>query len=1251
MTADELDYVALLQNLDEKNSKEKLLISLRDWFHRSITPDPENGEPLDDDLTHFLDELPKINSYAADKNVCDWLYYILDYSGKAMLHIFESPRKEVLRFHEQMPLYQAKEIDTAGIMEIARRPGRTVREKISSKPSVIAVKRQQSVDTLENRLLKKLVTKIIYILEERQNIFSGETLQMENEDSKLSIFYAKLRRWLRMDEAQEIGTWQNVPPNNVLLCDKYYKKVWTTWRYLLELSDIIADDLAKIDACLAAYIFWNTASILQQQGGKIKQLPLCFDLNNFLIKAIGYPFDKEGAVIQAEDFALRLKVDTIIYEPISGKSHIIRIGFDRLEIDGKKIRGQLKNLEAADTVSEKLANSISKSKSKRIIPVNNEEQQAFTVIDFSAEPYDSISNQHFENDQTSMCVPYPAKLLRQFWKTDDSSDISNIDCGVSPARYDTQLNNYKITTVTFDAILHESITNKEIPEKIKSEAIYYFMNSLRDYYNTNNFYYVLPDYLEDFSLGLIRSTANVVFTNANPIPKSVGAVFDFQASVDFTSYAIKENDFVFVIEKKQIYDKAIFAITPLCAKTSYRAHDNAKEINLNTITDIPGGVRWEHHPPIIINEYQPEKIMDYIQKTVKSTEDISSHSSIYIISAQESIKDARLNMPHANWIFINSPFNAVRGIAYSVKLQHRVKDIPLWCEHLPNLKMSVIKRGKRIDINLTNGKTVLPIRGTAQEISISETFILSKNVHEYHFRLVRGTGENKASLKYEACLKHPSFPLKYDTTCNLNMRYTYGQEQPFELYFVPSNSSSFVRAKVEWKKIDESTFPVPNFPPQREWNEFVHSYDVIKKEQKNLIEWEENNFDYIAEIQNFYLGKSNNLNRYSFAITHNFMLNYRRDVQGYYYLVKSVDDKYLKIYRNQFQHLKDDEYFSISINTKRKPSDDTGVKIYYTIGLAGGVSLSKKIISSLARRLRFPTMQIWNNRKSVLELPNVPNDFKEKITQTKSVLYDLLNNENVKKQNLLWNELFLLACTMHKDGIDITENFIRERLAAPIDFEQNRKLIEQQCFQFGYFIGTAEYPLQKDVFNWALTFDNSNDSSTMALNHFKLQILTIALWRCESLLESLSIDQLEALFNQTVKAIEYEYERNENEKKLSNRKLNPLRSHLELLCALIRSRNFGAEYRQLFSPFNPKIQKLISEIEKIYEWLYWNQKNLYARQIKFTVSDEKSDNSFLDYLLLWLDGEKSTEMPRIESATDDTVDTDEDLDDDIAHDE
>lgn len=1174
-------YSSLLDELKNGDKKAVLLVSLRDWLNRILDFDQESGDALSDDLTHFLDKNYEFfQNDKSDKNVFDYVHNILSYSGRSLFHIFDSPRKEILRFHEQMKIYQAHEIDSAGIIEICRRPGRTVREKIAVKPSVLAVKRQQSIDTLENRLLKKLIVKLTYILEERNDTYSE--LGREDDDSALPVLYTRFCRWLKSDEAEEIGEWQKLPPNNILLCDKFYKKIWRTWRFLLDLDDFVQEDFEKLNELLAAFIYWSTVSYLQHRGCKIKQAPLNFDSKNFFIETVGFS-DSElhNSEIHAEDFSLALEKNQIKFSSSDKTTHEIKIEFENFEVDGKSIPEKLESLSDALRISKNLASTIYKPEveNERSIVKNLPDEQKFAVLDFSQAPYDSLvcseQNEFTENQ-------FPKTLLRQFWTQTSSSDIHNIDCAVSPALYSQFLNGWTITQVSFGDVLYKDLSENKVPAEIETEAVYNFMNSLRDYYNTGTFYYLIPDYIEDFSLGIIRSSANSVFSSSNPVPRSVGTVFDFQLNENFSKFKLKDGDFVFVIEKKKIeiqeIEKEIFSVTPVCAKTKYQKSE--KEIyDLRFFDQIPGGIRWEHHPPFIVSDYEPEKVLEYIQRAAKTTEGFNPDCSVYIISPEESIKNARLEMSNSNWHFIYEPFNAIRGLAKSVLFQEKLPEIPLWSEHLPVLQMTVIKNGKHDGINLTNGKIVLPIRGRSQKIDISKPFTLGKNVKEYHFRLTRGEGAASSSLKYEAVLQNSAFPLKENVSCELDMYYSYGQEQPFDLYFRPKSSASFIRAKVQWNLIDENSFPIPNFPEVRKWEEFVCWKDSRNPDGNNLIEWEESNFETILNLQDLYLGKEISMKR---------LYNLKR----------------AKMHAN-------------------------------------------KTIYWLSKTLRFPTMQIWNIRNSVLNDENVPEPFKEKTASVKEALDFLLKNDDVKNQPRLWNELLLFACALHSDGIGLTSNFMLELLGKEIDFSENWKNIEQKSFQFGYFIGNANSGIQKQVFDWALDFSESED-----LTFFKLQILTIALWRSENLLKEIEISKFKVLFEQTVSAIDYEFSKLKRdlktEGKISNRKLNPIRSYLELLCALIRCRQFGKDFQDFLSPFNPKIQDIISKIEKIYEWLKIIGKSLYTRQIRFVSEDpnstdsENSEEGFLDYLLLWLDGEKSSEMPKIETSTEANDEPDDD---------
>lgn len=1257
----ELDYSEFLKMLSDTDSAEnaanpvnsekaEFVRELRDWFYRCIEIDAKTGEPLNDDLTHFLDKLADSENAKkageTEKNVCDWLFKILSYAEKSVFYIFDSPKKEILRFHEQLPVYKAKEIDSTGIIDISRRPGRSVREKLAYKPSVIAVKRKQSIDTLENRLFKKFVKKSIVILEERLDYYGEEKLKFENEESKLSVLYSKLCRWLKSDEAEEIGEWQNLPPNNILLCDKYYKKIWAAWRGLTTLEDLIQDDFKNLDQLIAVSIFWKTAALLQKKNCKLKQQPLSFNYEEFQVRTPCYlsddNSDEKYAVISTDDFIFSIKDNVIIWQQKNKAQHIIKVGFDLFEIDGKPYKESLKSLESVNSISEKLTCSIYKewNRQYRTLPSSYKETQAYTVLDFSESPYLSISNTSFDAASKETVEYYPKQLLRQFWKKKAASECINLDCGIAPALYKDRLNDFEIKEINAADILYESVEplDDSLTEH-KIEAEYNFMTSIKDYYNTNSLYFILPDYLEDFSLGLIRSTANIVFMDSNPVPASVGAVFDFQNSTVFTSYSLNDNDFVFVIEKKSFSEnKTILSITPLCAKTKYKKDDNTKLVNLDSIKEIPGGIRWEHHPSLIVNDYEPSKVMEYIKDAVSKTEGMLPSSSIYIISNQESIKNARLALPAANWHFIATPFNSAKGVAFSVKLQHLVRDIPMWSEHLPNLQMTVIVDGKRKFINLTNGKTVLPIRNQAQDLDISEVFTLNKNVKEFHFRLIRGIGDNIPALKYEACLTNPAFPLRNNTKCQLKMSYSYGQAHPFDLKFVPITSSNFVQATVEWKKIDETKFPVPNFPEKRKWTEFVNWKNIKTNKPEDLTEKNAGNFRYLIALNDYCLGKIKEnctvINRYT-ALLPSDLDRYRMND---YIPIKINDNTIVRIACKRLKDLitqSDTNYNEFSFSVDKK----TG----RTFGISLGSNLHPLMFKSISR-LRFPAMQIWNNRKTI-NTEDVPTEFKQNVNNVIMSVNKLLNNKQIQTIPYLWNELLLLACIMHEEGICVSEDLIESKLDVVIDFSQNWKVIEQSCFQFAYFIDDASSEVQKKVFEWALEFSRNGEDSS--LDSFKLQILTIALWRNETLLTKISVQKMKELLIILSRLIDLE-NRNlieyRNEGSLSNRKLNTLRSYFELLCAMLRSRKLSYDYQQLLSPFSENIQKLISTIEEIYLWLkVWlteNNRVFYAKQIKLIVSD--TSNSFLDYILIWLDGQNSTEMPKIESATSENPDDEED---------
>ena len=1064
-------------------------------------------------------------------------------------------------------------------------------------------------------------------MDERQKCFD----ELENEDSTLSRLYSVIRRWLKSEEAERIGKWQNLPPNNILLHDKNYRKIWRGWQFLLDLDEMILNDWNDIDRLLSVYIFWKTLSILQSKGSKILQSPLKFDYNKFEICNI--PFESANCVrVEAEEYALEINSNKITVIPKEGKEHIIEIQFDKLIIENKVMPGALVTLSDADNVSLKLANSIDKISENRTIPEGFEEEQKYTAINFSEFPYKSVSVSNTDNFESR---DFSTSLIRQFWTANTETDWINLETSNSPASYSERVNDIKIETVSFEDVFFDSEEHMLSEEKLSSAA-YDFMNSIRDFYNTNTLYYLLPDYLEDFSLSRIRSTANTVFPSANPVPSSIGTVFAFHKSEEFKDISLSEDDFAFVIERSN--DNSVFSITPIQVKTTFEL-SNRKILSLSDYPEIPYGIRWEHHPSVIIENYNPSKVMDYIKSTVSETEGIEKAGKIVIISGQKSIEHARLELPADNWFFFNKSFEASDGAAFCAHIQEMVKEIPMWSEHLPVLQMTYLKNGKRSGSNLTYCKTVLPIRGQRQRIDIPEKFILNKNVKTYHFRLSRGGEGAVNSLRYEACLSNSAFPLKKNTECKLEMYYIYGEEHPFELYFVPVNSSELIRAKVEWRKIDENAFPVPNFPPIRSWSEFVNWNDGYTAESRDLADWQMKNFNRIKSIFDFIENRPNELHRYTCRVPSE--TSFEKDNHGFFFSVSIAQNEYAKVYKAQLhsftEKIRIDNLISFSLNTKREPLIKDGNKVYRTFGVTPGITLSNKQITSFGRSLRFPAIQIWNSSLSVHERKDVPEGFTNAVENAKKVIEVLLSNDNIYQESLLWDERLLQTCFKHKDAIEITSKWLDINFFEELDFENTHwRVLEQQLFEVAYFIGNAETDKQKEFFDWLLAVNIENEY----LISFKLQALCISLWRGENLLREISPEKISLILNKIYLKLVNELS-NIRDCELTNRVLNPTRYYLELLCNLIMARNFGDEYRNIFSPFKSEMKCFIDLVEDIYSLLQRKEKVLVPRQIKFTIDDSENENPFLDYLLSWLDGENSSEMPRIESATSENPDDDE----------
>ncbi len=152
----------------------------------------------------------------------DDLYFLCKFVEPALKAIFSNLNTNIYRKHLKMPLEKAREFDAKCALDLAKRPGRSLKEKLCDN-KVLSVKRYVNANTHENRFLKRFIKELLRIIHWREIEF-----QQVFEELIFSI-----TSFLKNGVAQQIDEKQAIIPNNLLHFDKHYKRIFKAhdWLY------------------------------------------------------------------------------------------------------------------------------------------------------------------------------------------------------------------------------------------------------------------------------------------------------------------------------------------------------------------------------------------------------------------------------------------------------------------------------------------------------------------------------------------------------------------------------------------------------------------------------------------------------------------------------------------------------------------------------------------------------------------------------------------------------------------------------------------------------------------------------------------------------------------------------------------------------------------------------------------------------------------------------------------------------------
>lgn len=847
-----------------------LLLFMQDWFIRIEDKiDQESGDYCLD--AFIVDNIDKSHYRDVKKDVVSRL---IENCIEAIRTIADNMRENIIRENIKMPVYKVKEINSYGLQWLSRRPGRSIREKISNSNSqMMAVRRRMSLDTGENRLYIAFLKDLIEHLE-----IKTSKMPSKNQRNDEVMYYSQLLSIIRDPEFEEIRRWENLPPNNTLLSDKHYKVIWKCWNELKQLDDWLLNLSSKVDICLCTLFYYELIMKISQTC-RVTQLPLETKFDEYGICNEFEPLicmDCEGKTLTISKTERTITIDypnTLIV--LSFKEETLVVEVDHV-IEKETVVSQA-------SISRYITWILSKLKIKPdTLLFNHSPLNSAKISKLIIDPF-SIRPKYISQEGNVLDMSGRLLYQRQVIKTSDRIHERTVPCDQSNM-----------------ILLNDAVSSFTVTTAIENGSgtqMNKLIRLLDNYFSTNELTFVFPDIYNEFQLSLVHKSARLIAPKVHSFPRSIGAAFSYMLTPAFKK-KFTSGDFLLIVD----FDKDDLSITLVQGIFDSELQKEIPEYN---------GVIWERHPCISYSlKEDSDTIKDLLVQNgcgdcdeiyelmgcdgLKSEKERLAFSSydhdafLLSSSVSDSVSHYKINISskineflirhksiihNSNIVILSISSNLfykgnnsfeytnIERTLLGCKLCNELSvktTKALWRDHLPELAIKQLY-GK---FSLVSNETVIPEFNVEKKILIPKTFTLPKGKLSYHFELVQSDANSKVS--YEAVVKHPAFPLKEDTECRLDMTYQYGAEEPYKLLFIPINKDApFLEAKVSWERIVEYPYEeltAPSFIPYLPWSE-MYKYQGDKKVQ-NLIE----EFVYkLNEINKGYI--CIDLNKYNRSLT------------------------------------------------------------------------------------------------------------------------------------------------------------------------------------------------------------------------------------------------------------------------------------------------------------------------------------------------------------------------------------------------
>lgn len=812
------DYCKALHHSDENA---RLMYAVRSWFNElQIKLEQGTSDLLIADLCP--------PEYAGLKQ--DAFSRLLAECQRPLDCILKQPHQKILRENIMTPAHKVRELDSAGISWLERQPGRTMREKMRNSRSILAVSRRLSLDTDENRLLKIFVRRCRDIAHLKLDGLSSEI------DTSAEERFLRTAAMLRkMPEMEEVREWNAPQPNLVLISDRQYSQIWKTWIALNELDQQTKQDAEQLSEHIAV-ILWAQFLVSLRGQFRLPQLPLKFDLHTCTLDLAAGPAElqamgESGQILKLKRIPGRLWVQ---YQGKTAELVVIERTV-RIQLRGEKSIKPKTLLLTANTL---------------LAPVGILRE----MLDIPEAPVLSAARTKVSGEMIDLFRLKPLFYTH----SEQGGTIHKLRGPLLGQELKVEQKQFRMACAETKAIWlgadNRLFSVESAVREGRSEQLRVLTETLKKYLNTKILTCLVPDIYSEFELNPLRAAMHLTYPSLQELPRSIATAFACARSETWRK-GFHANDYMLVVDLQGIK----------CSMTMLRGI---------CADDDPDRLVWERHLRQQVDLSKPcrgalQKLYDALRNKggwndPEALAEILGIEGLLYLSSQMLFwqKDGSWTKPvtekialdvtscvndfvqeykqkqqiEENQIYVvllskrlnyagpllqvqETSISLLQGCQYYEDCQKEYKG-PLWYDYLPKLAIRRLK-GKIELVDPANIRVDPGLRERKQISVKGLRFTLPKGSKSYRFGLIQGS--STSGVQYEAVLKHHTFPLTEDLDCELKLFYTYGAEEPYELFFCPTDTAQapFRELRVRWeqqKGVDASQLPSPPFP-QTGWDD------------------------------------------------------------------------------------------------------------------------------------------------------------------------------------------------------------------------------------------------------------------------------------------------------------------------------------------------------------------------------------------------------------------------------------------------